>query len=208
MTACAAVALSSALFMQPLLAQTSPEAAAPASELSVAEIVRALMGREPRYSFTPTAPPAPGTGLCAGQAVVGAPRFVLEAVPAAGSLVEAVPYNPGAGSSVQLDLQFAEGSDKINPVSHALLINVARALKEPATAPGRYAVAGHADVSGNEPMNQRLSCARAIAVRDFLMTNGVPGAKLTAYGFGSSQLLPGHAPTSKTHRRVEIRRAK
>jgi outer membrane protein OmpA-like peptidoglycan-associated protein len=179
--------------------------------MSVAEMVRALIGRDPRYSFTPTAPPEPGTGLCAGQAVKGAPRLSVEPGPATkptAPVAEAVPYNPGAGASLQLSPQFELGSDRINAASNQLLQNMATALKDPALAGGRFAIAGHADVSGNEPMNQRLSCARAIAVRDFLLSNGLAASQITAYGFGSSQLLPGHAPTSPIHRRVEIRRAR
>ena len=49
-------------------------------------------------------------------------------------------------------------------------------------------VAGHTDPIGSEEYNLALSDRRANSVRDHLIGQGVPGAKITAQGFGKTQL--------------------
>ena len=48
-------------------------------------------------------------------------------------------------------------------------------------------IAGHTDASGNETWNQQLSRARAQAVADYLIANGVAADRLIVEGRGSSQ---------------------
>lgn len=45
---------------------------------------------------------------------------------------------------------------------------------------------GHTDSSGSESYNQRLSERRASEVSDYLITKGIPAARLTIKGFGES----------------------
>lgn len=47
-------------------------------------------------------------------------------------------------------------------------------------------VAGHTDSSGDPVLNQQLSEARALAVRDALVARGVPPERITAAGYGAS----------------------
>jgi len=145
-------------------------ATAPLTEATVFDIVRALRHDSLRYSYQRTDPPDVRTNLCAGQSVQGAPTPAgtrLAVVPA--PVVPAVPYAGGEAPRVDLNLQFGVGSDVLVPASLQLLQKVAQAMADPSTQRARFAVAGHADVSGNEPENLRLSCARAIAARNHLL---------------------------------------
>jgi outer membrane protein OmpA-like peptidoglycan-associated protein len=67
-------------------------------------------------------------------------------------------------------------------------------------------IIGHTDASGSEGYNQQLSERRAIAVRDQLVTLGVPASRLRAFGRG--ELEPradnGNEAGRQLNRRVEI----
>lgn len=52
-------------------------------------------------------------------------------------------------------------------------------------------VTGHSDRQGSTAVNERLSKARAEAVRSYLLSVGVPAVKVTAQGLGARQPLPG-----------------
>jgi hypothetical protein len=70
-------------------------------------------------------------------------------------------------------------------------------------------VEGYTDWTGPEGYNQRLSERRAEAVRDYLVTQGIPAAQLNAVGFGEANPIA----TNETregralNRRVELRMA-
>jgi outer membrane protein OmpA-like peptidoglycan-associated protein len=75
------------------------------------------------------------------------------------------------------------------------------------TTPGlTLTVEGHADAIGSDEYNQQLSEKRAGAVRDYLVSNGVDGATVTAHGFGESQPIASNdtAEGRQQNRRVEI----
>jgi OmpA-OmpF porin, OOP family len=65
---------------------------------------------------------------------------------------------------------------------------------------------GHTDSIGSDAYNQRLSERRAAAVKDYLVSKGIPAAKITTIGKGESQPVA----TNKTsegrqkNRRVDI----
>ena len=52
-------------------------------------------------------------------------------------------------------------------------------------------VTGHTDPLGTEAYNQKLSERRADAVRDYLVSKGVPKDKIEAIGVGEKQPVPG-----------------
>jgi outer membrane protein OmpA-like peptidoglycan-associated protein len=183
---------------------------APLREATVGDFVELLRDRTDRaYNYKKTAPPDTKTNLCADQAVVGAGNSAAAASRLSVVAVPAVPFAGGDGPKVDLAVQFAEGRDSILPAGEKLLNTLRKALEEPSLASARVALAGHADTSGNELENLKLSCARALAVRQFLIDRGIEASRLTAYGFGSSRLLESHKgePRSPIHRRVEVRRA-
>ena len=70
----------------------------------------------------------------------------------------------------------------------------------------KIAVEGHTDSVGGDEYNMKLSENRAGAVRDFLVSQGVPASSVTAQGFGKT--LPvadnGTAAGRQQNRRVEL----
>lgn len=67
-------------------------------------------------------------------------------------------------------------------------------------------VAGHADSTGSESYNQRLSERRADSVATYLQNEGVRGARIDALGYGETQPKASNANASgrQQNRRVEI----
>jgi len=65
---------------------------------------------------------------------------------------------------------------------------------------------GHTDSVGGEEYNQKLSDQRANSVRDYLVQQGVPGATVTAAGFGKSDPVASNdtAAGRQRNRRVEM----
>ena len=101
---------------------------------------------------------------------------------------------------------FATGRAELTDASKAILLTVAQSL---VANPGiRVEVAGHTDNTGPRAVNERLSQARAEAVRDFLIRNGVAQGRLTAHGYGPNQPVASNATAAgrAQNRRVELRR--
>ena len=155
----------------------TPAQAQPAPDTSVDALVRALAAAPPTRAFRRTQPPEAGTNLCPEQAPAGT--------------------GGGAGA----------GPGTRSPGATRNLEVVPAALQRPELARDRFAVAGHTDTTGDARVNLELSCARALSARRYLAGKGVAESRLSAYGFGSSRLLPAQEPTASAQRRVEIRRA-
>lgn len=67
-------------------------------------------------------------------------------------------------------------------------------------------VTGHADASGNAPLNKILSAERAKAVKSYLIQKGVAPALLRIDGKGADKLADVNNPFASANRRVEISR--
>lgn len=85
------------------------------------------------------------------------------------------------------------------------------ALREMASVFSRYddtviEIEGHADSTGPDDYNQRLSEQRAASVRNFLLDEGVNGSRMLARGYGESQPRTTNATAEgrQQNRRVEI----
>ena len=67
-------------------------------------------------------------------------------------------------------------------------------------------VAGHTDNVGGAPLNQQLSTKRADAVKDALIKQGIPAARIKAVGFGLSQPVADNATAEgrQANRRTDI----
>ncbi len=203
------------------------QAQKPLAKTSVEDLVKALGGTggtgPTARAFRRTQLPEAGTSLCAGQAgaapapgaAPAAPPDVA-AAPADGATatrslrarnLEVVPYAGDTTPGVNLDVRFASASDKLTKADQTLLDTLAKALKTKDLAQDRFAVAGHTDSTGDDKINQELSCARALAVRSYLQSKGVAVARLSAYGFGSARPLDGGQADLAANRRVEIRKA-
>ncbi len=117
-----------------------------------------------------------------------------------------VPYDGAHPASTDLAVNFDLGSDRLLPNGRLLLDKLAIALKDERTEQSRFAVAGHTDAVGSVCLNRELSCARAIAVKNYLVGKGISGNRLSAYGFGKDSPLDDAQPDAAVNRRVEIRR--
>jgi len=110
-----------------------------------------------------------------------------------------------AKPSVDLAVNFAFGSAQLTADGELALDNLGRALEDPALGGSRFSIAGHTDAVGSAAFNQRLSEARAAAVRDYLVARfRIAGDRLETHGYGFSRLLDRKDPTNAVNRRVEI----
>ena len=116
----------------------------------------------------------------------------------------------------QSEVLFGSGSDVIAPGGRDELAKLADALKEiigriPAELPWVLQVDGHTDrvpiSTPRFPSNWELSTARAIAVAQFLVAQGIPPDRVAARGFAEFQPLdPGDSPEAYSrNRRIEIK---
>jgi outer membrane protein OmpA-like peptidoglycan-associated protein len=186
----------SAWAQQPTAANSAPMA-----EATVQSLVAALSAEPLTRSFRRTQLPDTSSSLCADAPPAANKPGVLTRT------LEVVPYAGDSTPGVNLSVQFATGSDRLTAADKALLNQLAGALKTPELAQDKFAVAGHTDSTGDARVNLELSCARALAVRGYLASQGVQAQRLSAYGFGQTRLLDGNNPSSGTNRRVEIRKA-
>jgi outer membrane protein OmpA-like peptidoglycan-associated protein len=99
---------------------------------------------------------------------------------------------------------FAFGTARIMPRSHPLLGEVVEALQDRPNLCVR--IEGHTDAVGGADANRTLSQNRTVAVRDFLVSQGVTADRLSAMGYGSSLPLDTNATTEgrEKNRRVEF----
>lgn len=102
-------------------------------------------------------------------------------------------------------ITFKLGSAELDGRGRENADHFAAALKDPSVAGSRFEISGHTDATGAAARNQALSNDRAAAVRDYLISQGVDGARLEAKGYGSSDLADVSHPDSSANRRVEAR---
>jgi outer membrane protein OmpA-like peptidoglycan-associated protein len=108
-------------------------------------------------------------------------------------------------ASVDLEVNFEYGSDRLTTEAIAQLTLVGRALSRDELKGKDFLVAGHTDARGSDGFNLELSRRRAAAVREFLMSNfAIGSAQLVAEGFGEQDLKDPANPDSGDNRRVEI----
>lgn len=102
-------------------------------------------------------------------------------------------------------VNFELGQAVLTPESYDVLDQVAASLV--ANPEVRVEVAGHTDSSGSAELNDRLSLARAEAVRAYLSSQGVAAVRLVARGYGSEEPVAdnGTAEGRAQNRRVELR---
>lgn len=102
------------------------------------------------------------------------------------------------------DILFAVDSAALRPDLTSDLAAVARSLLNyPNTT---VQVVGHTDNTGSAAHNRELSQRRASSVASVLMSNGVPGGRIQAYGRGEDQPIASNLSEAgrAQNRRVEI----
>jgi len=102
-------------------------------------------------------------------------------------------------------VQFETNKAVLLSQSEQLLKEVAEALKEHPEIES-VDVEGHTDSQGGDKPNMKLSEARAKAVRDFLIGQGIDGGRLVAKGFGETKPVAGNDTEEGRYknRRVEF----
>jgi len=113
-------------------------------------------------------------------------------------------YRPG--DQVVLRVQFRTNRSELLPASRIVLDSVASAIK--ATPNSRWQVEGHTDIVGTAAANRVLSEARARSVTDYLVSQGVDRAILSARGFGPDRPVSTNATVEgrAQNRRVQLSR--
>jgi outer membrane protein OmpA-like peptidoglycan-associated protein len=106
---------------------------------------------------------------------------------------------------VTLDIRFANDSDRLTAAARSQLTELGTALASPQLADARFLIAGHTTATGAPEHNQRLSEARARAVRTYLLEHfHIAPARLETIGFGAARPLPDFPPNALEQRRVEL----
>lgn len=146
-------------------------------------------------------PQQQATPVATGAPAAPAPHHAASARPAPSAAAQS------AGPSVNLTVDFANGSADLTPQAIATLDQLGKALSSSDLASYRFRVEGHTDTVGSQPYNQALSQRRAEAVVNYIESKyGVPAARLEAVGMGDKGLLvqtPPQTPEPR-NRRVEV----
>ncbi len=107
--------------------------------------------------------------------------------------------------SINIRIQFAYDSDRIEPQSFDDLNQIALALLDESLENSTIMLNGHTDAAGSREYNQNLSERRAVSVKRYLTGQlQVPSDRLVVAGFGEDRLRDPNDPTSGRNRRVEI----
>lgn len=103
-----------------------------------------------------------------------------------------------------LDLPFATGTAQLQPGATARLQPLVNALRE--NPRERVVIRGHTDAVGSAEQNERLSRARAEAVRSYLVSNGIDPGRIGTEGLGESFPIASNttAEGRAQNRRVEV----
>jgi outer membrane protein OmpA-like peptidoglycan-associated protein len=144
--------------------------------------------------------PAADTGAAAPAPHAAAPSTHVAAARPTATDATAAP-------SVNLTVQFANGSAELTPQAMSALDNLGRALSSAALSSYRFRIEGHTDTVGSPEMNRSLSERRAAAVAEYLTRKyGVQSARLEPVGMGEDHLLvptPAQTPEPR-NRRVQV----
>ena len=103
-------------------------------------------------------------------------------------------------------VHFRSGQSYLDVASRNVLDRVAHALQR--MPEQRFEISSHTDNAGRVDINQRLSEARAMSVRHYLLVRGVDAGQLRARGYGESMPAYDNAEAAgrRANRRTELRR--
>jgi outer membrane protein OmpA-like peptidoglycan-associated protein len=144
--------------------------------------------------------------LSAAQQESEARRQAREAAEAKISQIEGVQAqktDKGLVLTISGSVLFPTGKSELLPAAKERLADVAKALKDDK---GTLLVVGHTDSQGSHDTNERLSEARAKAVRNYLVGEGIEDERIRSEGMGESMpIAENTTPEGRaTNRRVEI----
>ena len=129
------------------------------------------------------------------------------AAAAAPAMTAAEPSRPGDLAALNMQVQFATGSDQLTPQAVRTLSILGKALSDQQLGGLNFRIEGHTDTVGGAATNEALSLRRANAVVDFITSHySMDRARLTPVGLGESQpLVPtGDGVPEPRNRRVVV----
>ena len=107
--------------------------------------------------------------------------------------------------TVDLQINFELNSNQLSKTAKQQLNALGEALNDSELKDSKFIIAGHTDASGSKIKNQDLSQERAQAVVNFLTTHfKINPKRLSAVGYGETQLKDFLNPNSAANRRVEV----
>ena len=106
------------------------------------------------------------------------------------------------------DVNFGFGKSELRPRAHAVLGRDAQQLNSPALQNVPIVIEGFTDSIGSDSVNYRLGLARASAVRDYLVQQGVASDRITTLSGGKTNPIASNRTEigRSQNRRVVIRR--
>ncbi len=115
-----------------------------------------------------------------------------------------VGVSPASYADETEELTFPRGSAQINPEAKQSLAKIAQALA--GDSDKKICIEGFTDSSGSELLNQKLAEARAEAVKNILIQNGIKESQLSIIPYGNEFPAASNAtPEGRAdNRRVEI----
>ena len=107
--------------------------------------------------------------------------------------------------ALDLEVNFAFNSDKLEPQSVLILARLGSALSSDKLEASSFILAGHTDAVGSKDYNQRLSESRAATVKNFLIQNfKIDAQKLIVVGYGQEMPKNRQNPFADENRRVQV----
>jgi len=124
------------------------------------------------------------------QIPLGAPPTVAQAAPPPAPMVAPPPPPPPPMRNFQLssDGTFVFDKAVLTPAGRTKVDEMLQELKTSNFRPRSIMVVGYTDPLGSTEYNQRLSVARANAVRDYMVQQGVPAGVIQTEGRGEADL--------------------
>ncbi|MDE2335631.1 MAG: OmpA family protein [Rhodospirillales bacterium] len=160
----------------------------------------------------PPPAPAPIAAVPAALPATAAPGVSVAPQPASTPAPAPAPTQPAPTQaakppSVNLSVEFANGSAALTPAARRTLDQLGKALTSAELSNYRFRIAGHTDTVGTHAFNRTLSQRRADTVARYLESKfSIPAARLEAIGRGEQGLLvptPPQTPEPR-NRRVQI----
>jgi general secretion pathway protein A len=198
------------LAVEPAAREEKPEA--PATVAAETQAESASSESAGHASPPPSKGPDP---ISAGAATAAAGPAPAAPVPAAAAAAKpamppqtAVPQTAvpqTAAKESDIFIFFTQNSSEIPIYALEVLSQAVALLKEHPRAEGR--IEGHSDALGNPSLNMVISEARANSVKNHLVRNGIPAARLTTSFYGSDRPIDSNdnAEGRSKNRRVVIR---